>query len=222
MPRGKKPNYKPPNRKTKAAAGRYKGKQANKSLISGSFQHMHRRMMSDEGFMYSTNTNSLDAIAFKLSDVPNYTELTALYDFYRINKVSVKIVPKFNTNNILDSVTNSTQMIEPLVWTAIDYNDATIPTTLLEIQEYASSKVTRGSELHKRYLTPRLAVQLFDGVTPAYGEGKTHEWINCDYPDVPHYGLKICITPWDGTGIATGRLYYDLAITYYLEFKNTK
>lgn len=155
---------------------------------------------------------TLAGLTFRLNQVPNYTEFTNLYDMYKINGVKMVFIPKQNQSISIGSVNNASPTAR--FFTALDYNDATPPTTVDDIREYQSCKFTSVIRTHKRYI-PRPRIQ-DRGQT--YNPGRP--WINCSAPDQEHYGLKLAIEPISST--TTTDMPYSVECVFYMSFRNVK
>ena len=160
---------------------------------------------------------------FLMSAVPNSAEFTALYDFYRINKVVIRLVWRSSSLTQIETVSNSIVGM-PICYHVTDTDDATSPASASEVMEHSKHRMYFFGST-KRVLTktlyPRYAQEVFrTGVTSGYAEGKRGTWIDCAYPNVEHYAWKIFIdVPQSGTG---NQAYFDVQTTYYLEFKDPR
>lgn len=158
---------------------------------------------------------TLGAYTFKLSDLPNYTEFTSLYDQYKINKVQVTFIPKIN-----GAMLNAGAQL-PVIHSMIDSSDATPPATLAEMMENEDVKSTRGNQLHKRYFTPKCQTKLYEGIgTDGYAVSRRNPFISTDDPAVPHYALKWCIE----NPVSGGDIYWycDVKVKYYLSMREVQ
>jgi len=149
---------------------------------------------------------------FRLDQVPNYTELTALYDQYKINAIKVHFLPEMTQNVSLAQLNNPVAYSR--IFTALDYNDASAPTTIDQLREYQSCKYTSILKQHKRYFKPRIVDS-----SSVYNPGRP--WLSCDNgASVPHFGLKVGIEPTGATG-ATEMLFF-MEVKFYMSFKTVK
>jgi len=153
---------------------------------------------------------------FKLNDLPNYQEFTNLFDMYRINFVVMRFVPTA-TQVLVNSDANSEEA--PLIYTAIDYNNADAPGSADVIKQYGNCRVNALNVPFTLKFRPRTATPVFrDGVSSAYLQNPARLWIDCSYADVPHYGVKVYVTSGNTRQVYRVRI----ELTYYLSFKNTK
>jgi len=125
--------------------------------------------------------------AFQLDALPNYTEITALYDTYRICKIQAKFIPA-NTNH----PSGGAATIIPPFYTVIDYDNASTPAALNDLAQYSTFRIhqVNKGDPAVRYFTPRVAIALYGGAFTRYGEGKAKTWCDTQSADVQHYGIK--------------------------------
>lgn len=154
---------------------------------------------------------------FKLSDLPNYTEFTNLFDRYRILKVAVILVPNWTTND-LNPVT-STERTNPSIYSVIDYTEDGTPASLSEMYEDSQCKITRGGRIHKRVFTPAVLASSFETITTTAYTPKWKQWITTDDPATPHYALKLA---GDKTYTSSNNFTVKVFMTYYIQCKDIK
>lgn len=148
---------------------------------------------------------------FTLSQVPNATEFTNLYDQYQIKGIKITLIPRFTQSN----ANTATQVIGNM-WSCLDYDDASTPPNLTTLLQYQNVKRTRTNQIHSRYLVPAVAREVFNtGIATAYAPQKK-VWLDCTSDTVEHYGIKFWF---DST--AAG-VTYDLQVKFYLAFKNVR
>lgn len=164
-------------------------------------------------FQVVPGTDTLGAIQVALQGMITAPQLAAfqgLYDSYRIDKVAIRLMPKFNS---IDTTANS---LVP-IFTVIDEDDATIPPNLETLYQYGTCKMTRGSQIHTRVFKPSAAI-VVDGGT-AGTMPKRSPWLDLGNSTTPHYGLKYGI-PQLPSG--ANPLDYDLEITSYVSFRGVR
>lgn len=150
---------------------------------------------------------------FRLADLPNYTEFTALFDLYRFNKIVVRFVPSF-TGSDMNPATTSWAI--PTFYSAIDHDDAVTPANLDVLMQYPSLRLTRGNRIHTRIFTPAVSTDIFTGTTEG-SSPKFKAWLNCADATVPHYGLKFYI---DQPPSTYGK--YQCFVTVYMSMKGVR
>ncbi len=132
---------------------------------------------------------------FKLSNLPGYLEFTNLFDHYRITGVTLMFVNFMNTANIY-----------PTLFVCGDQDDAGVPAALNELLEISTTEIlpfSANRNTYERRIQPRFNVPTVAGAT--FTSNPT-SWLDCAYPDVTHYGVKVWITDYNssyhaGTGI---------------------
>lgn len=160
-------------------------------------------LRSDTVVDYATN------YVFKLSDLPNYTEFTSLFDEYKISCIVLKFTPLYPTNL---SATDYGQ-----IYTMIDKDDnATL--SVVQAQQYQNIKVRGGLKGKTIVIRPKIKGLIYNNSGVTTGQSSLiNEWIDVAYPDVTHYCLK---NVWTQTPVVT--LYQRVEATYYLKFKNVR
>jgi len=174
--------------------------------------YMFKRMTGIFGQLTISNINdTFDGYNFSLSDLPNVTEFTSLYDVYKINAVKIVFIPQMTQNISLSTVNNAAANAR--FFSAIDYTDSTGPTSMDQLRQYQSCKYTSCLRTHKRYFKPRI---MDSGA--AYNPGKP--WIATSSPNVNYFGLYIGVEPMSAS--VTPTMAYSIECTYYVSFKNVK
>lgn len=145
---------------------------------------------------------------FKLTDVPNYTDFTNLYDTYKICAIKRKYI--FNKNSSEAGNTGTYEM--PTLLTVNDFNDDAALTSENEALEYASCKQTRMDRITKRYFKP--TIQVVAGTASSTDYMKT-KWTSTEAPDRIHRGIKEAVIGTStGTPLVVGQLF--VYTTYYI------
>lgn len=170
--------------------------------------HYFKRTAYYSGFLNGSTTADVNtSYIAQLSQVPGYTEFTSLFDCYKIKAIKWRFSPRANSAEV------GTNLGLVKMFSAIDYDDNT-PVNLTDLLQYESLKTTSTDKDHVRYVKPRIAKQVFQSApNPAYAP--TTGWLDCDYPTVPHYGLKLVLQQ-----LPAGTQSFDIQVTYYLAFKN--
>lgn len=162
----------------------------------------------------TATVTSYGAVFFRLNQLPDFTEFQNLYDQFRINKVVWKLVPNVNS-----AESGAAQKL-PQVHSVCDYNDSTAPTTLDELVQYNNYRMTMGSRIHNRKLTPAFLDNVY--VTSAIqrpGNPNYKQWLSTsNSTDVPHHGIKYAI----GAIAAASAITYTPYLTFYISCKSVK
>lgn len=160
------------------------------------------------------------AYNFKLSDLDNNSEFVGLFDQYRIKGVRITFYPPVNVSFV--STSNAPNPIGEF-YTALDYDDGTVPTGLADINQYQTCRRTYFNKPHTRYLKP-LAVQSgvyqSGGALTGYRSLPSNTWFDCAYPNVIYYGVKGAYAI-SQANLAT-QLLIRVSCTYYLQFRKVR
>lgn len=156
------------------------------------------------------------ALQFMLSHVSNVSEITNLFDNYRIRGVKVTVTPGFNSAEVV------TTMNIPTMHYAIDTDDAAVPSTRIAVQENSTCRSRRLDSPFSIYIKPRAqnviaaaAGSVAGGMLPA------GQWIDTASQSIPHYGLKFWIDEFPTAATAgANKAIIKFTVTYYLECKN--
>lgn len=150
-------------------------------------------------------------------NMPNSTDFTNLFDHWRINHVTLKILAASN----ISSTSTPTQVM-PTLWIFNDTDDSTLPTTTNQFLERENMRTISFTDSnikqHKCY--PKTAISTFQGVVPAYSEAR-NVWCDTDYPATNFYGVKIYYdTMGNNSNTAVGQL--EFLVTYNMSFKGVR
>jgi len=163
----------------------------------------------------NTGTSSVD-------NTNTYTDLTSLYDQYRIDKVEVKLIWCNNT------ATGGNSYVCPVMQSAIDYDDVTAPTNNTTLTQFSTLRVlafgNKSINVYKTVLFPKISeATTTSNIGGSVGTVlRKPSYINTETPDVFHTGYKLY---WDvPSDFQTNVLCGDLQIyvKYYLPCKLVK
>lgn len=147
-----------------------------------------------------------NAFNFSMNDMPGYTELTGLFDFYKLTGVKFRFIPYYqDMSNSVGSTNNSRN---PPIFYAIDRSDSTSPATVDELLEYNDHKISNVWKGFQCWIpNPKFA-----DATSAMRGG----FVATSNPSLNWYGLKVAIPP---TGVANS---WYVVMTYYVSCKDPK
>jgi hypothetical protein len=153
----------------------------------------------------STITSTAQTYYFTMGALPQNTDLSVVFDQYRIDCAEIWVTPRQPNSN----ATNP-----GLIYSVVDYDDATSLSSASQAQEYANCIYSCGGTGHYRCLKPRMAVAAFSGAFSSYANMEP-QWIDMASYDVQHYGVKLFF---DQTSAALTydvrcRLHYSLRAT---------
>jgi hypothetical protein len=170
--------------------------------------------LSVPGNITKTGSDSGAAYTFRLTDVPQYTNFTALFDMYRIDAVEVEF---------LISQMGANMLYPTLYWTP-DYDDATAPAnanTILEFQTAEVYQFTEAKTAFRRLVQPRVANTVYNGIVASgYSTLPVNTFINSDTPGVAYYGMKYWLVGYNSTTANQSNI--QIVLRYHLSFKYIK
>jgi len=162
--------------------------------------HAYSRWASSSSILTCDSTELAQSLAFTLDSVKSYTEFTALYDRYRLDKVVVKLRMISNPDAAYPLNTSSSGFLTnptnwyPQVWSINDY-DGGAGDTVSSIRERQGVKC-RTIQPNKPLtftVRPAVAVNLYKtSLLSGYGN-RWGQWVDAATPDVKHYGLNYVI-----------------------------
>lgn len=136
-------------------------------------------------------TNTYGGFVVQLNQFQNYASYAAVFDRYCIRDVKFEFVPSGK-----QLITNSAVVV-PRFYTAVDFDDVTTPSAISDVQRYDTMVGVPFTSGLVRHFVPRVAIQVYNGVTPGYKEAEADTWLDLANPDLPHYGLKYAYGPGD-------------------------
>lgn len=165
-----------------------------------------------------TGSAAFYADTFQLSDLPNYTNLTSVWDEYRITNVRYIFYPVTETA-LIDGITAGltvSVLAPPSLITAADFTDAVVPTESVLLNH--EDLVFRGpmSHLITFDVKPVVLGALFQGAFTGYGR-EDNQWIEANSQSVSHYGMKYGVHR--GSNPSSVPFPYQIYCTYTLQFR---
>lgn len=150
----------------------------------------------------------LSGASFSLSQVPNASEFTSLFDMYKLTYVILKFYLTIDP-----SAQTATTATFPRIWLAADYDDATAPSTLDDLRQHARVRDTvltpNRPVIFK--VRPAIASTIYQtGVSSTYGP-RWNAWIDCQNSSTPWYGLKWGLDDFTNTNYRLkieGKMYF--------------
>lgn len=162
------------------------------------------------------------AFAFSLSQVPNVSEFSSLFDQYKLTGVRMRITPALTQGISSPLFGTSAALGYSKVHTAIDYDDNTAPTSEDELLEYGSLKSTTAFKDHTRYIKPKLLQQVYRSALSTSYAPKSSVYLDMATSDVPHFGLKLWVSAPNTPAGTAGSISYKIYQTMYFTCKNVR
>lgn len=174
---------------------------------------------------YLTNGTTVDYYSlqtFNLGACDNVSNILAMYDQFRINKVVMKFTPVMATvvnKPYDDTTTPGTAVRAPTLATCIDWDSET-PSSVnqSEMKMYPSYRECLGTQKHTRVFTPAMLITGYRSATTSCYLPKYKQWIDCAQNNTPHFGLRIYYE----TASPGGAWTYEIRIKVYASFKSRR
>jgi len=160
-------------------------------------------------------TDTLFAYLFKLNDLQDSSEFTALFDMYMFEYVEVVFRPVFN----FQTVSTISSIVTGDLITVIDYDDAATA-TISALMEYETVRISNFDKQQTRRLRPRIAIAAYGSSSFASYGNFSPQWIDTASTTVEHYGVKGAI--FKGAVGQTALQSFSVQLIYYMAFKNVK
>lgn len=169
--------------------------------------------------LYLTSDNYWTFIQFQLSQTPNFSEFTALYDQFMIDKV--KMIFEYAHNS---SDASSLSVPLPKIVTFNDWDDRSAVTySELQQREAVTHRSTLGRGLVTRTIRPKIKLYGEQTSIPASvsNPGATYKrsWIDCAVPTWAHYGIKLVILDWPDL---PAKPILRVRLEYTIKFRNVR
>ena len=164
----------------------------------------------------------VDAHSVALSDIPNYTEFTALFEQYMINAVEFSFVPFATAVSLSDQNVVAPYSSIPVIMRYTDYDDDNVPPTN-EDDFMENGKVRRSlwKNIVKVSFRPKVLTMAYQtALTSGYSPSNKKIWIDTNDYTVPHFGLKVMVTGAGLTnvagtaGLSLGKLYVKIDVSF--------
>lgn len=132
----------------------------------------------------------ISAYAFTFNQLVNVGEFTSLFDQYMITRIQVRWFLRIDP-----SAQTAATASYPRHYCFKDWDDSGLPIDLNAFREHSKCQVRVMHPNRPIVVTykPAVLIQLYETLTNAAYGPKWRQWIDCNDPDVPHYGLKWAI-----------------------------
>jgi len=123
---------------------------------------------------------------FSLAGLDQAATFAALYDQYKLDLVVLRFLPVYTVTVPVANI------YMPRLYTVIDYDDATVPTAISQLREYANVEETMPCQPVIRILVPRVAVSVYSsGLPQNFSNMRT--WVDVAGTTVQWYGVKYAL-----------------------------
>lgn len=160
---------------------------------------------------------------FSLSDLPNASEFTTLFDRYKLLSVVIKFIPINNVSATVPSGGGANCSLGGYIHSVTDYDDgnalAPSATGLNDARQYETYK-TRSLLKQSTYrVRPKLAVSVFQGAFTGYGQSRSM-WVDSN-TNAQYFGKKFIFELFNPDG-NTHYLNFKVEVEYKLVFKDVR
>lgn len=146
---------------------------------------------------------------------PDYAQLAAVFDQYRIREVEVLFRPR-----ITEAVSNATSNagMGGQLTTVIDYDDSSNLATVAAALAYTTAITTPLTVSQRRCLIPKMAVAAYGGGTFSSYANLSNEWCDAASATVVHFGLKYAID----IGLTGYLQTYDVVMRTHFQWRSSR
>jgi len=135
-------------------------------------------------FTSSTTINVGAGLSVEMNMLSGYGPYLALFDQYKIEQLEAWIDPLVAQGTTVFNAYTS----------AVDLDDANVPTTFSSVDDKQGSLTTVGGCGHYHRWAPHIAIASYSGTFTSYANAPA-SWIDSASPAVQHYGLKTVSAP---------------------------
>jgi len=162
--------------------------------------------------------NSYFALGFQFNDLDQEASFAGLFDQYRFDKVELRLVPRDNSPNTMNTASPNATI--PQIMVAMDFDDSAAPSSMAYIRQYDNvQSASYGDGVIGVTLKPSYTPAVYSGGAFTGYSVESAGWIDAASNTVPHYGIKGVITAL--TGGSTQTCYWNIHAKYFLSFRNT-
>jgi len=166
---------------------------------------------------------------FSLGLLPNVTELTFLFDQYRIAYVVWRLTCRPSVTSVVESAVNNSLGLPRLI-IARDYDSTTAPASSSsgwdDLQQYSTAhRFDFGNREQRTFemgVKPAVAVPIYRTSLSTFGYGpKWDQWLDCQYTDITYQGLRYVVNVPYTTSLSDS-VTFDVDATFYVEMRTTR
>lgn len=155
------------------------------------------------------------SLKFRLDQLSGNSELTALFDSYKINGVKVKMAQFYNTSSVTSV---------GLPWLEhFNDHDNSIPEVVAQVRQRMGVKskyYSATKQVVSMYCKPKPSQALYSNISQGIVPGasyKVNPWLDCSFPTIEHYSIKgIIHNMWLGN---TGANRFDIDVEMNVSLK---
>lgn len=166
------------------------------------------------------------AFSFQLAQCANVSEITNLFDNYRIKKVVLRFDYSINqAPAALVSPASQQATAVPIMHVCPDYDDNAVPASRTSVLENGYARTVRLDKTFTMTITPRAQSTVTSGSASGLVAGgllPLGQWLDCASTQVPHFGVKFWMDDFAWSSASVSGVFATLRVTptYYIEAKN--
>lgn len=165
-----------------------------------------------------------------LNQIPNYTELTVLFDEFKISAIKYTLMPNYTAADANQVYTGSNILNKPQMAICYDKYTTVTPSggyssaTWNSFSEQGQVKLVKDplSPVHIYISRPTITKWEASQGSPSTSL-KTAPFLNCsNFTTINHYGPQVFINDPNFTGNNLGPYSWDIYVTVYMQFRNQR
>lgn len=161
----------------------------------------------------TTLVSNSQTYEFRLGYLPSYTELTALFDQYRIVRVDMKFIPSQT-----DAQVGATAPMKGYLVLVNDYDDATSYGDVTLALQCNNHRICELGKTIRHTVYPRAAMAVYSGLTTTgYATSAKNQWFDMASPNTSFYGVKDWFQ--NESGVAMG---FMVTYTCYIQCRKIR
>jgi len=156
--------------------------------------------------------------SFTIGDLPNYTELTNLFDQYKIEKVKLSFFPRYS-ENIASIPVGTIASTNTILWNVSSDDGTTLMPTQNNALQCMAAKMRTGTDPFVVWCKPKFQLEAATSLAIASAKPSTG-FIDCDNYSVIHSGHEIA--GYSPAAAPTQVGEWKCYATYYLALKSVR
>jgi len=158
------------------------------------------------------------SIAFEVGDLDGWSNMSSLFDQYRVDRVDVLLKPTSNSLSL--NLATSPNQASPDLYVVVDRDDSTALTSNAQLRQYENCRVMSSYQ--------GIRVNFIPSITPAYyqsgsfvGYGiEESRWLDVASSAIPHYGIKFGVEALQTS--STSRFAWNVVCYLHISFRSSR
>jgi len=153
----------------------------------------------------STTVPVTGAVNFSFGSLDQVSQLTAVFDQYRIAMLEVTFHPLANISG---------SAVSPLFFSVVDLDDSTAVSSTA-LRDYPGCQMTQAYRRHKHTFVPSIAVAAYSGAFTSFANVSA-PWLDVASPSIQHYGVKYAFE------VGSSVFSYNVLVRAHFMFRNVR